>query len=152
MGIWSSPSFQQTCIICCSFSQCEATKADNSDGACLIVWSSNAAIGCSNTLFANSHSAFHGGAISYNIDKTVPHKKSISLFSFCFFHKNICNVGNDVYLLEWTPDIPFLHSFSTTFSSRVCYVSSSSVWNNPSAYQNKDDWLPNTSMNHNVTV
>ena len=139
VALWTNPQIQKTCLSDSLFIGCKGLSKVGSDGGSFILWRSDAAIGCSNTLFVDSHSEFHGGAISYYIYKTVPHQKSIPLFSFCFFHKNTCSAGNDVFLEEWTPDDPFLLSFSTTSSSRVVYVKDDTNWTNPSAYQNKDN-------------
>ena len=142
MGIWYASVFQTKCIIECRFMKCEINHTESSDGGSLMVWQSNAAIGCSDTLFVDSHSVLHGGAASYLTYYSSNFNSSIPFFSFCYFKDNSADIANDAYLEDWIPDNPFLHSFSTTSSSKVIYVINNNVWNNPSFFQNKDDWLP----------
>ena len=146
MGMWECAKWQDTGIVSCRFLGCSATPATDNDGGSLIVCYSNAAIGCSNILFANSLSGFHGGAASCLTYYSSNFNSSIPFFSFCFFKDNSAAVGNDAFLDDWIPENPFLHSYSTTFSSRAIYVINNSVWNSTSAYQNKDNWFPHGSL------
>ena len=142
MGIWHSPSFQQKCIVCCNFIHCEAQHSSSSDGGSLIVWYSNAAIGCSNVLFADSHSERRGGAASFNITGT--HNSTIPLFSFCFFKNNkaLLNPGNDVNFHDWKPTEPFLHCFSTTKENRISYRFEGDY------HTDQDNWPPHGIDEH----
>ena len=143
LGIWSSPPFQQTCILDCCFVGCTASpNTGNNDGGCLMIWYSNAAIGCSNTLFADSHSEGDGGAAAERIIQASNYRYNtgIPLFIFCFFKNNSAksNPGNDVFFYEWKPTEPFLHCFSTTKEKRISYYSSGDY------HFDKDSWLPQT--------
>ena len=124
LGIWSSPPWQQTSIVSCRFIGCSVSPdIGNNDGGSLMIWFSNAAIGCSNSLFANSLSEGQGGAVSERIIilNTHNHNTSIPLLSFCFFTNNRAknNLGNDVLFYEWKPDKPFLFCFSLTETHRI---------------------------------
>ena len=136
VGIWSSPSFQQTCFVSCHFAYCEINHTTGSDGGCIIVWLSNAAIACSNTLFVDSHSEFQGGAMSHNIYSNLGHNSSIPLFFFCFFKNNSAktNPGHDVYFEDWRPTQPFVHCFSLSATNRV--------YDNKYKTAHNNDWLP----------
>ena len=148
VGIWFSSRFVSTCLSDCNFILCKITNTSTSDGGSVIVWNSSAAIGCSNTLFVDSHSEKHGGAVTQNIYNNAGHSSSIHLFSFCFFKNNSAksDPGNDVYFNDWTPSEPFLHCFSLTETKRICYYSEDTY------HTNKDNWLPHASMNHKETV
>ena len=140
VGIWDSPSFQKICLTDSRFVECKGLASAGSDGGCLIVWFSNAAIGCSNTLFIDSRSEQRGGGASYYIYSSADHQSSIHLFFFCFFKNNsaILTPGNDVFFYDWISENPFLHCFSSTRNNRVYYNG------------NVDDWLPlGTSLHLN---
>ena len=142
--IWGCPSCYNRCFSEYRFIGCEGKDPASSDGGSLIVWNSNAVVSCSNTLFADSHSTFHGGAAAYYIRNGISHDSSLYLFSFCFFKDNSAKdiYGADIFFEEWVPTVPFLHSYSTTVSSRICYVEDSANWNVPEEFKNKDNWLP----------
>ena len=129
-----------TSIIDCRFILCKAKLRDESDGGSVMVWRSNGAPGCSNSLFADSHSECQGGAATYYVYSRPSHKTSLSLFLFCFFKNNSANLnpGNDVYFQGWLPDIPFLHCFSLTQTKRI-YPN------------NHDDWLPQANIKAKIT-
>ena len=131
VGIWNSSLYHEVCISDSSFIQCKITNTSSSEGGSFIVWNSKAAIGCSNTLFADSYSARRGGASSYYIFNNAGHSSSIHLFSFCFFKDNSAksNPGNDVYFQEWKPTKPFLHCSSTTKEKRISYYSGGNYHN-----------------------
>ena len=132
VAIWDSPSFQKVCLTDSRFVECKGLASTGSDGGSLIVWFSNAAIGCSNTLFVDSHSDQRGGAVSQYIYSSAKHTPSIRLFYFCFFKNNSAriNPGNDVYFEDWKPTQPFLYCFSLTQTNRVYFSGT------------HDDWLP----------
>ena len=145
VGLWSSPSFQETCIISCRFVQCEINHTTSSDGGSLMVWNSNAAIGCSNTLFVDSHSELQGGAVTHYIYTNASHNSSIPLFYFCFFKNNSAQSkpGNDVYFQEWKPTQPFHHCFSLTATNRV--------YDNKNSATHNNDWLSQTVYLNQLT-
>ena len=136
LGIRSSPIHQETCVLSCCFVQCEINHTESSDGGSLLVWYSNAAIGCSNTLFLDNHSEQRGGAVSYHIYTSAGYHSSIHLFFFCFFRNNSAriNPGNDVFFREWSPSQPFLHCFSLSAELRGYIYSSGTT--------QTSNWLP----------
>ena len=113
-----------------------------------MMWNSNAAVGCTNTLFTDSHSELQGGAVSQYIYNNVSLDLTIHLLTFCFFNNNSANSnpGNDVYFHGWKPTQPFLHCFSTTKDERICYYSGGVY------YTDKDDWLPQAHISEYLTV
>ena len=118
------PTWQEISISHSLFLQCKGTSTNPeyiSDGGSLMIGNSNAAICCSNTLFADSHSTSRGGGITCMINSHSQFIPSIPLFSFCFFKNNSAktNPGNDIYIEGWKPTNPFLHCFSLTPTKRV---------------------------------
>ena len=138
MGILNSPRYQTNCIFECFFLACEGKHSSSTDGGSLMVWSSNGAICCSNTLFTDSRSAWRGGAASYLIYSNANHNSSIPLFTFCLFKNStsLADYGNDIFFGEWKPTEPFLHCFSTTREKRICYYSENIY------HSGNDNWLP----------
>ena len=136
--MWDFLLWQGTCILDCSFVKCEGTHTTSSDGGALLVCNSNAAVGCSNTLFAHCHSEFRGGGATYHIYNTSNHHSSLHLFTFCFFNNNSAEFkpGNDVYFHQCMPTQPFVHCCSKTRENRISYYS------NNDYHFDKDDWLP----------
>ena len=131
------PKWEHVCVVSCHFVNCEGQNTQSTDAGSYEVWDSNAAIGCSNTLFVNSHAERRGGASTIGIDNSARHSDSIHLFCFCFFNDNSAEFkpGNDVFFYEWKPTEPFLHCFSTTKEYRISYYS------NNDYHFDKDDWL-----------
>ena len=142
LGIWSSSFYQETCVNECRFIECQINHTTSSDGGSLLIWYSSAAIGCSDTLFAHSHSDYRGGAVSCYITSDIRLTSSLPLFSFCFFTDNTCNAGNDAFIVEWVPTVPFLHSLSTSSETRVYSVSDANNRWDDNFYENSDTWLP----------
>ena len=137
VGIWNTPSaYQGKCVLSCRFMQCEVNLRGGSDGGSLMMWFSNASIQCTETVFLDSHSEYHGGAASYYIYSSAGHESSLHLFVFCFFKNNTSRTtpGNDVYFREWTPSQPFLQCFSLSATNRVYCDPSGATYNN--------NWLP----------
>ena len=132
------PKWHETSIVDSLFIHCTVTNSIGSDGGSLMVWESSAAIGCSNTLFANSYSERGGGAVTQYIYTTANHSPFIHLFSFCFFKNNSAksHPSNDVFFNDWKPTEPFLHCFSTTIENRICYYEGNNY------HTDKDDWFP----------
>ena len=143
LGIWNAMEFQKTCVKVCRFIECEGNDPSSSGGGGMLVWESQAAIGCSECLFSKCNSAFVGGAFAYYIIAQGSFVER-PLVSFCFYNENAAqeNCGNDAYFVEWIPNDPFLHSFSTSNSWRVTYVSQFGYIYRPGTYQNADIWLP----------
>ena len=153
LGIWRALMYQETCVKACRFIGCTGSNTSNSYGGSLLVCYSNAAIGCSNTLFAHSHSEFRGGATAAEVYNSADHNTSIPLLCFCFFINNSAKAkpGNDVFFYEWIPNEPFFYCLSLTDTDRVSPSGHDSRWlpigilsylntwngeNNP--YQNND--------------
>ena len=142
LGIWNSPIYQETCVKRCIFMKCQLSNAAESGGGGIIVWSSYAAVGCSECIFSGCSSAWIGGALCFDISFSQTLKET-PLVVFSFFNKNTAKdkCGNDAYFVEWTPDEPFLHSFSTSASFRISNISSYSSWRQSDYYQHEDNWL-----------
>ena len=134
ISIYKSFQSQTLCAMSCLFLCCKSLSSDYSDGGSFEVWSSPAAVGCSNSLFADSYSAMRVGA-SYLGVYNDNHDSSIPIFLFCFFADNSAKqaCGNDVFFGSWMPEKPFLQCLSTTHSNRIY----------PSGHDNT--WLPLTN-------
>ena len=132
LGIWDSPFYQETCVLECRFIACIGNNPSSSGGGGMIVWSSNAAIGCSACIFVSCYGAQIGGGICYHTVSSSSFTDT-ALSSFCFFKENSSPCGNDAYFEGWIPMPPFLYCFSTTQDSHI----------NPSGYE---DWLPLTTV------
>ena len=147
LGIWNTPLYQQTCVMECQFIECTINHTTSSGGGGLIIWISKAAVGCTECLFSKCYSACVGGGLASHISSSDSFKNT-PLFSFCFFNNNAAreSCGNDCYLVEWIPNPPCVHSFSTTASSRLCYDETGNGWNNPTVYTVLDNWLPSGAL------
>ena len=135
----SSVVYQETCIKTSRFIQCESYDSGSSSGGGVIVWASNAAIGCSECLFSNCYSACDGGGFGFDVFSSSTFK-DIPISSFSFFRDNSSPTGNDVSFGTWYSSKPLLFCFSTTSTSRVYPPG------------NDDNWLPQANMNNKETV
>ena len=142
ISIWYTPVYQETCVKGCRFIGCKGNNSTSSDGGSIIIWYSGAAIGCSETLFSHCSSEYRGGAATCFSYTSTEFSSSLPLFSFCFFTDNTCNVGSDVFLVEWIPSEPFFFSFSTTGESNVHYVDNADDRTKEDCWKPKSNWLP----------
>ena len=130
ISIYIYATWQRVCFVDDRFVGCKGLYEQGSDGGSLMLWDSNASVGCSNTIFADSYCAMRGGAVSYYIFTSANHPSSIQLFTFCFFQNNQVksNRTNDAYFEDWKPTQPFLHCFSTTSVNRVHPPTNDNNW------------------------
>ena len=138
-GIWNSQSPVSYAVDSCTFLKCKGVHQKSTDGGGIIFNQNIDMISCTNCLFHACTTPHYGGAIS----AVYPSGTTIKPISFCYFHQNTAEYGNDIFLYCFPdPSQTVLHCLSTSASDRVCSVLNENDISNPDKFKSDSDWLP----------
>eukprot|EP00770_Monocercomonoides_exilis_P008283 MONOS_8242.1-p1 / transcript=MONOS_8242.1 / gene=MONOS_8242 / organism=Monocercomonoides_exilis_PA203 / gene_product=unspecified product / transcript_product=unspecified product / location=Mono_scaffold00306:2303-8923(-) / protein_length=2207 / sequence_SO=supercontig / SO=protein_coding / is_pseudo=false len=124
---------QKECITNSFFDDCRCNGSSNGAGGSILHWDCTDQVVISNCLFCYCYSMSGGGAVSQQINSN----NSGTLFYYCFFHENWCNLGGHDIVLE---ESATSNIDSTCFSTRE---TENRVSLDYSKIVDKSEWLRN---------